>query len=242
MALGVVMALLLFDIDGTLLRPLGLGHRAFHDAVHSLYGRAPEKAPFPYAGLLDTEIAARTLAGMGLPHDEAATKALLEAYVACLEKSVPPPHEECLCPGVPEILDEASSRGHHVALLTGNLHAGARIKLRFCGLLGQFRMDAGGETLLGAFADDAAERSQLVPVAVDRCRRRFRRDFPPSETWIVGDSPRDVQAARASGIRCAAVATGFTELENLRSLDPDLAIADLRQSEAFFAAVRRMAA
>ncbi len=242
MALGVVMALLLFDIDGTLLRPLGLGHRAFHDAVHSLYGRAPEKAPFSYAGLLDTEIAVRTLADMGLPHDGAATRKLLEAYVSCLGKSLPPPREECLCPGVPEILDEASSRGHHVALLTGNLHAGARIKLGFCGLLDHFREEAGEGGLLGAFADDAAERPQLVPVAMDRCRRQFRRDFLPGETWIVGDSPRDVETARVSRIRCAAVATGFTELQDLRSLGPDLAISDLCQSEAFFSAVQRIAA
>ncbi len=235
------MALLLFDIDGTLLRPLGMGRRAFEDAVLSLHGRLPKGTGFSYAGLLDTQIASGTLAALGLPHDRPSVKRLLDAYVACLKENPRPRREACLCPGVPGILDEALARGHRIALLTGNLHEGARVKLGACGILNYFAPNGGTGPLLGAFADDADERHGLVPVAMARCRSRFGEAFAPSETWIVGDSPRDVQAARLSGIRCAAVATGFTDLEGLRALGPDLAVADLSGNEVFFRSIQEAA-
>ncbi len=235
------MALLLFDIDGTLLRPLGVGRRAFEDALLALHGRIPEGSGFSYAGLLDTQIAAATLAALGLPNGTPAVKRLLGRYVDCLKKNPWPQREACLCPGVPGILDEARGRGHRIALLTGNLHEGARVKLGACGILDYFAPDGREGSLLGAFADDAEERHGLVPIAVERCRRRFGEPFTPHETWIVGDSPRDVQAARLSGIRCAAVATGFTDLEGLRSLGPDLAVADLSGNEAFFRSIQEAA-
>jgi phosphoglycolate phosphatase-like HAD superfamily hydrolase len=219
------MALLLFDIDGTLLRPLGIGRRAFERALRRLHKAVPSER-FPYDGLLDPEIARQTLVQLGVPAERAAVDSLLEAYVEELAREPAPPRRDALCPGIPLVLEEARRRGHHLGLLTGNVRAGAAIKIGLLGLLDFFRT-APELPLLGAFGEDALERASLVPVALARCGAAFGFDFEPAYVWIVGDSRRDVAAAKAAGIRCAAVATGFTSLGELSALGPDLALPDL---------------
>ncbi len=219
------MALLLFDIDGTLLRPLGIGRRAFERALRRLHGSVPSER-FGYDGLLDPEIARQTLAQLGIPPEREAVDSLLKAYIEELAREPAPPRQEALCPGIPEVLEEARQRGHHLGLLTGNVRDGARIKIGLLGLLDFFRT-APELPLLGAFGEDAPERASLVPVALARCAAAFGSDFERAHTWIVGDSRRDVAAAKAAGIRCAAVATGFTSLGELSMLGPELALPDL---------------
>jgi len=232
------MALLLFDIDGTLLRPAGLGRRAFEAAVRDLYGE-PSATAFLYDGLLDTQIARRTLGLLGVSATDERVDALLSSYLAHLAASPAPDAEGLRCPGVSRVLEEAAERGHHAALLTGNLREGAQIKLAFAGLTRHFQENGPESPLLGAFARDAAERWELVAVALDRCRRAFSRPFRRGEIWVVGDSARDVEAARRAGVRCAAVATGLAPFEALRALSPDLLLADLQDPEPLWRAVER---
>ncbi len=222
------MALLLFDIDGTLLAPRGLGRRAFDASLRALYGRVPEQA-FPYDGLMDVAIAEKTLALLGVDSDDAAVRALLAEYVRRLPAERPASREGFLCPGVPTVLDEAISRGHTLFLLTGNLRSSAYVKLGFFGLEGYFPG--------GAFSGDALRRHDLVPVALARAARGAGRPFGSSETWIVGDSVHDVRTARDGGVRCAAVCTGTTPAEALRREGPDLLLADLAAPGPLWAAV-----
>ncbi|MGC8762833.1 MAG: HAD family hydrolase [Acidobacteriota bacterium] len=220
------MALLLFDIDGTLVRPLGMGRRAFLQALASLpeaRGPAPD---FPYDGLLDGEIARATLTALGIPPTPERLSLLLHRYVDRLEQEPFPPPGAYRCEGLPGFLDAARSRGHTLALLTGNVRRGAEVKLRAAALDGYFRN--GGE-LLGAFGEDGARREELVAVAMERCALVAGRPFSPEETWVVGDSPRDVEAARGGGVRCAAVATGRTPPSLLRRAGPDLFLESLRE-------------
>lgn len=231
------MALLLFDVDGTLVRPLGLGRKSFSAALETVLGAPVDPTPFSYDGLLDTEIARRTLSSLNAAPDPTVLERLLAVYVDLLSAEPFPPAETCRCEGLPEALERCLQRGHHLALLTGNIHGGALVKLRAAGLDAFFRN--GGNVLLGAFGDDAADRPGLVPVALDRCRRRFGREFPPDSVWIVGDSERDIRAARASGVRCAAVATGHTPLEVLRALAPDALLPSLGNPAALCDAVEK---
>lgn len=227
------MALLLFDIDGTLLRPFGIGRKAFLGALAELpeaHGTPPD---FPYDGLLDGEIARATLRALGVPPTLERLSRLLEAYAARLEEEPFPPPEECRCAGLPAFLEAARSRGHLLALLTGNVRRGAEVKLRAAALDGYFR--SGGE-LLGAFGEDGARRKDLVDVALDRCAAAGRL-FSREEAWVVGDSPRDVEAARAGGVHCAAVATGHTPASLLRRSEPDLCLGSLREGEALLQAI-----
>lgn len=231
------MALLLFDIDGTLLRPVGLGRRAFEEALEGLYGRREPGERFLFDGLLDTQIARRTLEQMGVPATDPEVSRLLEAYVQRLRHQPAPAPGDLRCPGVPAVLAEASSRGHHLALLTGNVREGAEVKLAFAGLDAFFRQGPRDCALLGAFGEDSPERPGLVPVALDRCGAAFGRRFAPSQTWIVGDSPRDIDAARGGGVRCAAVATGLASAGALMEHGPDLLLRDLSDPHGLWDAV-----
>ena len=230
------MALLLFDIDGTLIRPMGLGRRAFEEALREIHGRVPADN-FPFDGLLDTQIARQTLSILGLAPTARAVDNLLGRYIELLQGQPPSDPAACLCPGIPGVLDEATRRGHHLGLLTGNVREGARVKLSFMGLDGYFRPDGDPGVLLGAFGDDAEERAGLVPVALSRCGRAFGEAFPAETTWIIGDSPRDVAAARAGRTRCAAVATGLASLKDLAATGPDLLLSDLSYPRPLWACV-----
>ncbi len=227
------MALLLFDIDGTLIRPMGIGRRAFERALLERYGRIPQER-FPYDGMLDPQIADRTLRFLGVEPTADEVERLLGRYVENLAAERPADPAGGLCAGLPGALEEAAARGHHIALLTGNVRDGARLKLSFFGL---DRFFENGHGLLGAFGGDAATRAGLVPLAAERCASAFGRPFAIGETWLVGDSPRDVEAARLSGARCAAVATGWCPLDELASLDPDLTLPDLTDPAPLWRAV-----
>lgn len=230
------MALLLFDIDGTLLRPVGLGRSAFTRAVGELYG-VPQGEAFLYDGLLDTQIARRTLGLLGVAVTEEAVDQLLGVYLDKLGGTPSPGPEALLCPGVVPLLEALRLRGHRTALLTGNLREGAGIKLGMAGIDRYFRTDGPLSPLLGAFARDARERWQLVAVAVSRSEEVFAETFAPAETWVVGDSARDVEAARRAGVRCAAVATGLSPYDSLRSLGPDALLSDLADPAPLWRAV-----
>lgn len=223
------MALLLFDIDGTLLAPRGIGRRAFERALRDLYPGRDLGQRFPYDGLLDPQIARRTLDAMGLEGDEDQVGSVLDRYLTHLGEERPPTSEGYLCPGVPAVLEEASRRGHDVALLTGNVREGARTKLGFFGLGGYFPE--------GAFGEDAPERAGLVPVAMARMEAVAGRPFLRGSTWIVGDSPRDLEAARTAGVRCALVPTGGTPRSVLSDLGPDLLLDDLAHAAPLWRAV-----
>ena len=219
------MALLLFDIDGTLLKPVGLGRGAFEAALREATG-ADGPVGFTFDGLLDTQIAARALEQRGRPASPEAVGRLLKSYLARLAAADPPPGD-LACPGVRSVLAGVSARGHHAALVTGNLRQGAAIKLGLASLDSHFRSDGASSPLLGAFGDEAQERWELIPLAVARCVEAFGRPFSPRETWVVGDSSRDVEAARRAGVRCAAVATGLTPYDGLAQLGPEVLLRDL---------------
>ncbi|MEJ2368482.1 MAG: HAD hydrolase-like protein [Acidobacteriota bacterium] len=213
------MALLLFDIDGTLIRPRGLGRKAFEQACRDLYGLCPASGRFRFDGLLDTHIAAKQLQLLGKESGESAVARLLEAYVARLKEERAGPKEDHLCPGVPGILDSAVARGHFLGLLTGNILEGAKVKLGLFDLWEYFPA--------GAFGADAPDRPSLVAVASARCSSAFNRRFQAHETWIIGDSIHDITAAKAGGVRSVAVATGHTPAARLAALEPDLLLDDL---------------
>lgn len=225
------MALLLFDIDGTLLAPRGLGRHAFEKAVRARYGRLPETS-FAFDGLMDTAIARETLRLLGVPPEDHAVHSLLGSYAELLPEERPADPQGHLCPGVPEILDDARRRGHHLGLLTGNLAQTAQTKLQFVDLQHHFPT--------GAFAGDGAERADLVPVALARCEEVHGRAFSPEETWVIGDSIHDIRAAKQAGVFVAAVATGNTPAALLAAERPHLLLEDLSQAQRLWEAVEHL--
>ena len=214
-------ALVLFDIDGTLIRRAGPHHRqALVDAIWRTARVETTTEGVPVAGMLDRDIL-RTMmlrAGMTPGAIRKAMPAVVKRAQAIYVRRAPDLVRK-VCPGVRRTLGQLARRGAVIGLVTGNLSRIGWKKMERAGLRPYFRF--------GAFAELATDRAGLVRVAIRHARR---------EHWIgrncsisfIGDHPNDIKAARANGVRAIAVATGLASLEELQSHAPDLILPDLR--------------
>jgi phosphoglycolate phosphatase-like HAD superfamily hydrolase len=217
------MRLVLFDIDGTLLRSRGAGRQALDVAFAEILGWEDATRGVWIAGSTDAAIFRDVAALRGATLGEETFEAVKTAYLRCLGTLLAEPGRAELCPGVPSALGALEGRAH-VALLTGNWSEGARIKLDSVGLSFPW----------GAFAEDAHHRDDLVPVAR---RRAAERGLSFDEVVVVGDTVADVRCARAGGARSIIVETGFSTPAELIEEGPDLQIRDLADGlDAFLAA------
>ena len=215
-------ALVLFDIDGTLVRRAGPHHReALVHGVRRVTGLETTTEGIPVQGMLDPDILTAMMrqagARRGLIRD--AMPGILRAAERYYVR-VCPVLEGKHCPGVVPVLDRLTRRGTLLGLVTGNLTRIGWRKLERAGLRGYFRF--------GAFGEMAKTRAGLAKMAVGEARRRgwIAREAPVS---LVGDAPADILAAQANGIRSIAVATGLTPAQELLSHHPDILLKDLRE-------------
>jgi phosphoglycolate phosphatase-like HAD superfamily hydrolase len=224
------MKLVLFDIDGTLVDCGGQARNAFADALQHVMGTTGGLSHYDFSGKLDPRIVMDLLTGMGLSREEAQRKLpeVRAEYLKRLERDL---HVEKmrLLPGIGELLDALMVRNDvALGLLTGNWEQGGRIKIG--------RYDLNRYFPFGSFGDDGMDRNELPPIALARAKRKHNRPFEAQETIIVGDSILDVACARAHGIRCLAVATGKTSMDELAATRPEWLEEDLSQGtlhEAF---------
>lgn len=215
--------LLLFDIDGTLLTG-GPARAAFQSALESTFGRAGEIDGHDFSGKTDPQIARELLRGAGLADAEidAGLPRLFEAYLSGLEARIEA-HPLRRLPGVGTLLETlqgpaAPGGPYALGVVTGNIAAGARLKLASAGLGAYFQ--------IGGYGSDAEHRDALPGVALSRARGHFSRDFGPADTWILGDTPRDVACAQAHGLRCLGVATGQHAARALAAAGADHVLTD----------------
>jgi phosphoglycolate phosphatase-like HAD superfamily hydrolase len=210
--------LVLWDVDGTLIDSAEHGKHAFDDAYLEVVGE-PFEARVDYAGRTDHQIAMAMLEG--LEDADGHLPRLLEQLVPALEARRELIRDEGhVHPGVPETLEALGGRGDlRQSLLTGNLEANAALKVGAFGLERHFDFE------LGAYGSDPHERrSDLVAIARERAEGKLGQ---PVEPVLVGDTPRDVQAAREADVRVVAVATGFSDEDALRESQPDVLLPDL---------------
>jgi phosphoglycolate phosphatase-like HAD superfamily hydrolase len=214
-------ALVLFDIDGTLLRRAGPHHRqALEDAILHVTGRPATTDGIPVQGMLDGDILLLMLKAAGLKRAEAlhALPAIITKAQALYVRRCPDLRER-VCPGAPEFLGALAALGVPMGLVTGNLSRIGWTKMRRAGLRNHFRF--------GAFAEQGPTRAALAKLAVREARRN-RWITPNAAITLVGDHPNDVAAARANGLRSVAVGTGVVPLEDLAACGPDFLVPDLR--------------
>ena len=215
--------LVLFDIDGTLLLSAGAGRRAILAALAERVPHIAAVQGIRFDGKTDPQIVAEFLAAAGDPGppDAAKVAALLDRYVAHLEQDLAVRgHHSRLMPGIPELLDALEADSAVVlGLLTGNVQAGARLKLRAA------RLDP-ARFVVGAFGSDHAERSALPPIAARRAEPLFGRVPTGAEVVIIGDTPADVSCGACIGARAVAVATGGFSVEELRAAGAQTVFAD----------------
>src|SRR6185369_1034161 len=138
---------------------------------------------------------------------------LWSRYLADLAKNATPERVQTL-PGIVPLLDALASHDDvTLALLTGNIEPGARLKLGGADLNGYFPF--------GAFGSDSAKREELPPIAVERASRIDGYRFSGRDVVIIGDSIYDVRCGTPHQATTIAVASGKTSAERLRAENPD---------------------
>lgn len=216
-----VPALVLFDIDGTLVRRSGPHHReALVEAVRHITGRASTTDGIPVQGMLDGDILTAMLSLAGMPESEISTHlpALMRRAQWFYSRNCPPDLSEKVCPGVVDCLGRLRRLKVLKALVTGNLSRIGWKKMERAGLRRHFRF--------GAFADQGRTRGELVSIAIHHARQQgwIAKRTPIS---LVGDHPNDIRAARENGVRSIAVATGVVSAAELSEHQPDLLLENL---------------
>jgi phosphoglycolate phosphatase-like HAD superfamily hydrolase len=208
----------LFDIDGTLLASGGAGKAALESAFTEEFG-TELRFHVPYSGRTDRAI----MRDLFRLHDIAETAEslhrLLSGYLRRLPESLRR-HDGRVLPGIEALLGELRGMPHvRVGLLTGNVRAGARAKLGHFGLYEHFAF--------GGFGDRHFDRDDVAREALAEVRQCVGPLCTADRIWVIGDTPLDVQCARAIGARAVAVATGLHTCDELAPTGPDLLLADL---------------
>jgi phosphoglycolate phosphatase-like HAD superfamily hydrolase len=213
-------ALVLFDIDGTLVRRAGPHHReALVYGVRRVTGLETTTDGIPVQGMLDPDIVTRMMrrAGANAKSIRFAMSEIIRAAERYYLRVCPTLHHKH-CPGVEPVLDRLTRRGYLLALVTGNLTRIGWRKLERAGLHRYFRF--------GAFGETGRTRAALARSAIRYARAQGWIDRG-SQVSLIGDAPSDILAARANRIRIIAVKTGITPPDELRALEPDYLLSNL---------------
>ena len=226
-----VPRLVLFDIDGTILRSNGAGRRAMIAALREVFGgTGPED--HRYDGKTDPQIVREVMRieGHGDAHIDERMQALMALYLALLDRELQSGGTQ-VYPGVPELLDALEAREDMIlGLLTGNLREGANAKLRAAGIDPErFRV--------GAFGSDHEDRPELPAVARRRAREALGIELPGSHIVVIGDTPADIECGRSLGVRAIGVATGSFTVDELRRHSPHAVFETLADTDEVVRAI-----
>jgi phosphoglycolate phosphatase len=214
--------LVLWDVDGTLVRAGDIGAVIFDLAIEKTTGRRPPQRVL-MSGKTDPQIVLEYLAMLDHVDGEAHLPGILEQLAVELAAQS---HEIAahgrVLPGIAELLPRLAADDEiDQTVLTGNIEGNALVKLAAFGLDRWLNLE------MGAYGSDHVDRNELVPVALRKVERARGRRFRPHQVWVVGDAPNDLACARAAGARCLLVATGRPTYDELRRLRPDALRQDL---------------
>ena len=228
------MRLVLFDIDGTLVLTKGAGRRALGAALLHVYGTTGLIDGYDFRGKTDPRIVADLMGAAGLAPEviHAGLGDCFECYARGLVSEIGDGQCVTLLPGVADLVRRLDTTEDVVlGLLTGNIEEGARIKLAPTGLWPYFRT--------GAFGSDDGDRRRLPSLAARRAHALTGHTFRPEDVLVIGDTPLDIECARAFGATAVAVATGFHPYAELEAEKPDLLFESFAEFEE--AALRLLA-
>jgi phosphoglycolate phosphatase len=204
----------LLDVDGTLVQCAGAGRRSIERAVRDHCALpAGDLTALSLDGSTDRLIIREAMALLERAFDDALCDAVLARYLRHLEEELRDPGFHVL-PGVVAALDALRARGIPYGLCTGNVRDGARLKLGRGGLDGYFEWH---DSAIGGFAADGEARDRVVTAALARASARLG-PVAPAQALVVGDTPRDIDAAHRVGCPVLAVATGRYRAAELAGL------------------------
>jgi len=225
------MKLVLFDIDGTILTDRGASREAFRHALQAVYAYDGDLSRYDFSGRTDPQIAHMVLRDAGLSPEriEGELPRLWELYLDRLAQSATPERVRVM-PGVRELVDALHAHDEVVlALLTGNIEPGARLKLGGAALNDYFAF--------GAFGSDSADRTELPPIAVGRASQKLGMHFEGSDVVMIGDSIYDVRCGVPYQATTIAVASGKTPADTLRAENPTHFFETVEDTSAVIAAM-----
>jgi len=215
---------ILFDIDHTLIDSGGAGIVALNKALEDVTGISNGFNGISCAGKTDVQILREAMSKFSMSLDDGMIPRLLNRYLEHLRDAMLARNGR-VKPGVCDLLERLElEENFEMGLLTGNIEQGARIKLERFSLNRFFPV--------GAFGDDGEDRNRLLPIAVERLSRVRGVSVDYANCIVVGDTPRDVDCAKAHGAASIAVATGPFSIEALRETTAELVLADLSDTDA----------
>jgi phosphoglycolate phosphatase len=209
-----------FDIDATLITTGGAGADAWRRAFDDLYHQAASIEDYSESGMPDTEVAKTTFEHViGREPSARELAKLMMRYLEHLPATVAASAGYRVLPGVYDQLKQLRGIGALLGLTTGNVEAAAHIKLA--------RGDLNRFFVFGGYGSDSADRGELTRIAIERGGRILGQALDPQSVLVVGDTPRDVAAARYAGAVSVGVATGHFTVDQLRHAGADHVLASL---------------
>ena len=227
------MKVVLFDIDGTILRTDGAGRRSMEHALFTVFGAHGDPA-YRYDGKTDRQITREQMRSAGVSDEviDARMDDVFALYAERLALELASGAEQAvLLAGIPPLLDALGAREEvTMGLLTGNIEAGARQKIRAVNL-------AWEQFLVNAFGSDHEHRPMLPAVAQRRAEALLGREIPGDRMVIIGDTPADIHCGRSLNVRAIGVATGRYSVDELAEHDPAAVFASLADTDAVVEAI-----
>lgn len=216
--------ILLFDIDGTLVTTGGVGRRALERAFARLHGRGDACSLLRFDGMTDRSITRLGLQAIGVSATESGIDDVLQQYLLELEAelALSTPDTYSVHPGVSSVLQAVSVDGVAVGLGTGNVVEGARLKLEHVGLYQHFSF--------GGFGSDHELRVELIRRGAERGAAKLGMALPACRVVVIGDTPKDIDAARGIGAESVGVGTAAFSAEQLLAHGATHAFANLQDS------------
>ena len=212
----MTLRLVLFDIDETIVYSDGVGRRAIQTALRQVFDDKVDASQHSMSGKTDPQICYELLIDYGFNKEQVDAKLpqALKVYVELLEAEIANAGRFGLHKGVVDLIKLLEADPEcYLGLLTGNIEAGARLKLKPHDLNSYFAF--------GAFGSDSANRMDLPLCAHMRAQEVFGKQFERNEIVIIGDAVNDVLCAQGYGVKSIITATGKTSKETLAELNPD---------------------
>lgn len=225
--------ILLFDIDGTLLDPVGEGKVLMRRAMEDVFGTSGEIDAYDMSGKVDWQIVTDLMLQAGISPDSVEEKRgdFFAAYARHVEASAPTLKMHLL-PGVAELLERLSGdKKYLLGLVTGNVREAVPHKLLAAGIdPALFRF--------GAFGSEHPDRNLLPALALSRLEQALGLTIPRERVLVIGDTPRDIECAHHTGVKVLCVATGRYSVEALCEFEPDYLLEDLTDTDAVMSILR----
>jgi|SRR5579859_207598 len=226
--------LVLWDIDRTLIDAGGVDKQVWLDVCTSLTGR-PAVQAVTTSGRTDPQILLDILTATGIGNTRAREllPLALQHEAGLLAQRQPELRQRGhALPGAAQALQALSAiPAVTQTVVTGNVRPNAELKLATYGLAHHIDFS------IGSYGSDDADRARLIRLAQQRARATRHWAGTAADVVVIGDSPRDIQAAHAAGVRVIAVATGRTPPGQLRQSGPDHLLPDLADTSAVLTAI-----